>query len=46
MKSLTENVVLDFLGQDHMHTIIKHVKNDIPHRHKDPRKIRAYRPTS
>jgi len=40
MKSVTENVIADVLGQEHLHAIIKqveeNVKDDIPHRHKSP----------
>jgi len=39
MKSVTENVVSDVLGQKHLHAIIEHVKDDIPHRHKIPREM-------
>ena len=46
MTCVTENVVSDVLGQDHLHAIIEHVKDDIPHRHKNPRQIPAYRPMS
>jgi len=46
MKNVTENVVSDVLGQDHLHVIIEHGENDIPHRHTNPHEIRAYRPTS
>jgi len=46
MKHVIENVVSDVPGQDHLHAIIKHVKDDIPRRHKNPREVRAYRPTS
>ena len=31
---------------DDLHAIIEHVKDDTPHRHKNPCEIRAYRPTS
>jgi len=43
MRSVTENVVSDVLGQDHLHAIIERVKNDLPHRHKNYREIHAYR---
>jgi len=38
MKSVALNVVSEsyVLGQDHLHAIIEHVKDDIPHRHKKP----------
>jgi len=46
MKSATENVVSDVLGQDHLHAIIKHVKDDTPHRHTNTHEIHASRPMS
>jgi len=49
MKSVTENVVADILGQDHPYSIIEQVRNvkdDRPHHHKNFHKIHTYRPTS
>jgi len=50
MKSETDNVVSDVLGQEH-HACHhragrRNVKNDIPHSHKSACKIHAYKPTS
>jgi len=33
-------------GQDRLHVVVEHVKNDMSHHHKNPCEIHAYRPTS
>ena len=55
MKSETDNVLSDVLGQEHLHTIIEqveemlrttYVKDDMPHDDKSAHEIYAYKPTS